>query len=260
MKKLLVLLSALLMLVAVSCSNDNPDPYVPSTGHDLEITVPEVDPDNIAPDGYLDIVDKLGEALSRTPLNNRGYTNAYNAEGVMVFTLDYGVYTIGVSGDLIEAGSRLEWSDDDKFIIINGTEYDVSSETGMAYIGDWEKIQESSVREVGSNFKDASTEVTVTYSVPGDNGELTYDVDGNVVTETVTSTVNYKRNTLRVYEYDDEGNQTKLTPVMETIYELSQPLSGITSITIYGSDEVNEVLEVVRDGETHVYAYPQAEA
>ena len=110
MKKLLVILSAMLMIVAVSCSNDTPAaPSEDFDRTDITITVPTVDEDNVAPDGYGLILENLTNISSApSESSNSGFINAYDSEGEKVYVMEDGVYTIGVNGDVLKIGDKIE--------------------------------------------------------------------------------------------------------------------------------------------------------
>lgn len=264
MKKLLVILSAMLMIVAVSCSNDTPAaPSAGLDGTDITITVPTVDEDNVAPKGYENI---LGTIMSNTnsgssESSDSEFKNAYDAEGEKVYAMEDGVYTVGVNGDVLKIGDKIEF--DGSYITVNGRQYSTSTETGETYQKDWEKIQETVVKEVTSTEADSTyRRVSLTVSVLDENGLPTLDETGATVTEDVTCTIDVSERTSTIVEYYANGNQ-KTTKVTESTYDLSKALSGITSMTEYdttvtftsGSSLETSVLEVTRDGETSTYAY-----
>ena len=265
MKKLLVILSAMLMIVAVSCSNDTPS--VPSEDFDrtdIIITVPTVDENNVAPNGYRLVLENLTNISSRpSESSNSGFINAYDAEGEKVYVMEDGVYTSGVNGDVLKIGDRVE-SPSGPNIIINGDEYDTSTETGKAYQEDWDRIQETVVREVGSNEKSRIYREFTLTSVPvlDENGLPTVGETNAIVTENVTCTIDISLRTSTTIEYNADGY--KKTTVKENTYDLSRALSGVTSLTLYTTEvelssssgsSATSVLEVTRDGETSTYAY-----
>lgn len=262
MKKLLVILSAMLMIVAVSCSNDTPAaPSAGLDGTDITITVPTVDEDNVAPEGYGYILGSISNFASGPSESSvSGFISAYGEDGEKVYSMEDGEYTVGVNGDVLKVGDKIESSS--SYITVNGRQYSTSTETGNAYQKDWEKIQETVVREVGSNEKGRTyRRVSLTVPVLDENGLPTVDETGAYVTENVTCTIDVSERTSTTVEYYANGNQ-KTTTVKETTYDLSKALSGITSMTEYdttvtftsGSSLETSVLEVTRDGETSTYA------
>lgn len=263
MKKLLVILSAMLMIVAVSCSNDTPAaPSAGLDGTDITITVPTVDEDSVVPKGYELI---LGTIISNTnsgwsESSGSEFTNAYDAEGEKVYAMEDGVYTVGVNGDVLKIGDKIEF--DGSYITVNGRQYSDSTETGKAYQEDWKKIQETVAKIVNSSEEDGTyRRVSLTVYVLDENGLPTVDETGVEVIEDVTCTIDVSARISTTVEYYANGNQKKTT-VTETTYDLSKALSGITSMTVYnttvnfssGSSLMTAVLEVIRDGETSTYA------
>lgn len=262
MKKLLVILSAMLMIVAVSCSNDTPAaPSAGLDGTDITITVPTVDEDNVVPEGYGNIFGIISSNSDPSESSVSGFISAYGEDGEKVYSMEDGVYTVGVNGDVLKIGDKIE-SSSGPYITVNGRQYSTSTETGKAYQEDWDKIQETVVREVGSNEKGRTyRRVSLTVPVLDENGLPTVDETGAPVTKNVTCTIDVSERTSTTVEYYANGNQ-KTTIVTESTYDLSKALSGITSMTVYdttvrfssGSSLATAVLEVTRDGETSTYA------
>lgn len=292
MKKLLIVLSALLMLVAVSCSNDTPAaPSAGLDGTDLTITVPSVDEDNIAPDVESVVFDYVISYTSNLAESSEtGFGSGYDAEGNKVYAYEDGVYTIGVAEGSLTVGDEVEYDVSD--ITVNGRQYSTTtSDEGIAYSEDWTKLQEKVVLTIQSEESYASyrrceipapvldEEGNLTYhdievEKVDENGDIVLDENGDPVmetktvpvTETVLSTIDYSwKESTTTETYANGGEKT--TTVSEERYDLSQAVCGVTSMTLYTTEVefkpidgdrtslYESVLVVTRDGETSTYAY-----
>lgn len=288
MKKLLIVLSALLMLVAVSCSNDTPaTPSAGLDGTDLTITVPSVDEDNVAPELESIIATEfctIASDIYKNPSNYSGtyeyirYENGYGEDGNKTYAQnDDGSYTIGVDNGLLKAGDVVEGYDSENKSHITVNDRTYRGEAAADYIADYEEIlSDLSVRNAYTREAfGTARRVAVSIPVLDDEGNLTYeDVEVTEGTETVTVSqlVSEEATVTFDYSYQVAGGSTKAPngtwkseEVTKVSVDLRQPVLGISSVTVYSESKYPQqgpydgittyVIEVTRDDVTSVYAY-----
>ena len=278
MKKLLVILSAMLMIVAVSCSNDTPAaPSAGLDGTDITITVPSVDEDNVAPPVEAYIVTELVNQvmnITRTGEVSGTYEsvyfeNGYDADGNKTYAVDEeGSYIIAVDCGLLKVGDEVTNFDiNNETITVNGREY-MNSDTAAAYCADLDKLlNELTVRSVtSSETSGTARRIKVHVPVLDEEGNLSYEtVEGEtvpqVVVETVSMTFDYLLQTSSIDSTMANGS-SKVEDISKVTVDLREPVMGISSVACYsstvssgGADLRTYVIEFTRDGETSTYAY-----
>ena len=263
MKRLLVILSALLLIVAVSCSNDTPAaPSAGLDGADISITIPSVDEDNVVPDEYAAVYRNLITAVgvSADVGSYSSYTNGYDAEGNRIYSEENDVYTVGIAGDVLKVGDEVEY-EGGEYITVNGRQYKRESKTGADYINDFNDMMNNRLVDLVSSRKADSTYRRLGFDIPvlDDEGKMTADTEKITVTVDCSSLWSLSTTTYA-------NGEIKRVDTIKTTYDLSKAANGITSMTMYeykvsqsedGSNPMvsTYVLEVTHDGETSAYAY-----
>lgn len=275
MKKLLVILSAMLMIVAVSCSNDTPAaPSAGLDGTDITITVPTVDEDNVLPDGYnaivLAIEQSIEHPLTPSVSDEETFESGYDYQGNKIYSYEDGVYTIGVDCEVLKTGDEVEYVEgSSSYITVNGTEYLSTSDQGAAYISAYDTIMHDLLKTSVTSTQNSSVYRRVELNglpVLDDEGKKTFGEDGTTpVEEDVRLTVRCLGNSVETTT--SFKNTYKTEKISKTVYELDKAVSGITSVTIYtsttessiltGGDNsfTSSVIEITRNGETSAYVY-----
>ena len=277
MKKLLVILSAMLMIVAVSCSNDTPAaPSAGLDGTDITITVPSVDEDSALPDEYSEIVTAImrevgiGSSLTPSVSDEETFESGYDYQGNKIYSYEDGVYTIGVDCEVLKTGDKVEYDEAaSSYITVNGTEYLSTSDQGAAYISAYETIMhdllKTSVTSTQNSYVYRRVELN-DLPVLDDEGKQTFGEDGTTpVLENVRLTVRCLGSSVETTT--SFKNTYKTEKISKTEYEIDKAVSDITSVTIYTSTTessiltggnnsfASSVIEITRNGETNSYVY-----
>lgn len=264
MKRLLIILSALLLIIAVSCSNDTPAaPSAGLDGADISITIPSVDEDNFVPDEYAAVYNSLVAAINTSADigSSSTYTNGYDAEGNRLYSEENGIFTIGIAGDVLKVGDEVEYEGGAEYITVNGRQYKRDSKTGADYINDFNAMMDNRLVEIVSSTKADSTYRRLVFDIPvlDDEGKMTAEMEEITVTVDCSSLWSMSSTTYA-------NREIKRVDTAKTTYDLSKDANGITSMTMYeykvsqsedGSNPMvsTYVLEVTHDGETSAYAY-----
>ena len=275
MKRLLVILSALLLIIAVSCSNDTlVAPSAGLDGTDITITVPTVDEDSALPDEYSEIVGvimrEIGSSLTPSVSDEKTFESGYDYQGNKIYSYEDGVYTIGVDCEVLKTGDEVEYVEgSSSYITVNGTEYLSTSDQGAAYISAYDTIMHDLLKTSVTSTQNSSVYRRVKLNglpVLDDEGKKTFGEDGiTPVEEDVRLTVRCLGSSVETTT--SFKNTYKTEKISKTVYELDKAVSGITSVTIYtsttessiltGGDNsfTSSVIEITRNGETSAYVY-----
>lgn len=150
MKKAITILALIMMIFAVSCSNDTPAPAneVPEKA-DLTVATPAVPTDSEVTSDVITQFMQIYTALSGE------YDEAvssiwYNTDGEKVITQVDGDRYVTVDGDVLRAGDSIEVTSETS-ITVNDVTYSYSTAEGRQYIVDYSEIRSTVIRTVYSS-------------------------------------------------------------------------------------------------------------
>lgn len=121
MKRIVVLLSAILLIFAVACSGDNPQPG-DSSGSDSMITVnaPEINTQNASADD-LERFAVIGYSIPEGIFTSPAFAPFFDLDGDIIAD---DIYHVGVGFAIAGSKEKLD-------IVMNGFDVDVENETGQ---------------------------------------------------------------------------------------------------------------------------------
>lgn len=190
MKKAITILALILMIFAVSCSNDTPAPAneVPEKA-DLSVATPAV-PETAADDAvfaqFLPIITAMQAPYIEAVSDN--WTNYYDNAGEKIYTQVDGKMYVTVDGAVLRAGDSVVYDPDftPNVITVNDVIYTSASAQGRKYIEDVNDLVGAMVKNVEStdvekifsfsetNTPEGQTEpTTVTYTITVTGGKTT---------------------------------------------------------------------------------------
>lgn len=185
MKKAITILALIMMIFAVSCSNDTPAPAneVP-VKEDITVDTPAL-PET--PGNLEDVVDLFTVISALTTADEAvvdEWTNYYNEAGEKVATLVDGDTYLTIDGDVLRAGDKVIYYPGYYWIEVNDVRYTTSTEQGRQYIEDINDLMGSVVSSVESS--DVEKVFTYEYEVPATEPEGEPTTASHTITVTGT--------------------------------------------------------------------------
>ena len=239
MKKAITILALILMIFAVSCSNDTPAPAneVPDN-EDIAVARPAV------PDQGLNIEELMNFRPVLTGMTDSNiverasseWTNYYSGQEKVLTSSDGDMYILS-DGDVFRRGDKVS-AVTSSSITVNDTDYSSSTSTGRAYLDEWIDIYGSVTNSVTSStvekvfeFTDETGAEPVDYTVTA-TGTQRYDQDGSQPTSSRQLDVRFSPAigevssvTINIYTYWETPEASEAdpdpTPVEKTNYVIT---------------------------------------
>lgn len=274
MKKAITILALILMIFAVSCSNDTPAPAneVPEKA-DLSVATPAV-PETAADDAvfaqFLPIITAMQDPYIEAVSDN--WTNYYDNAGEKIYTQVDGKIYVTADGAVLRAGDSVDYSTPNA-ITVNDVEYTSASAQGRKYIEDVNDLAGAMVKNVEStdvekifSFSEANTPegqtepTTVTYTITVTGGKTTTTdelaepglnvLEANEISIVVSPEYGGVTTAkLNVYDVIETDEATDLVPDPQPYKDTKYVLTvGDASYSIpegIGRDQINAVLNAI---------------
>lgn len=276
MKKAITIFALILMIFAVSCSNDTPAPAneVPEKA-DLSVATPAV-PETAADDAvfaqFLPIITAMQDPYIEAVSDN--WTNWYNSDEEKIFTQVDGKMYVTVDGAVLRAGDSVDYDPlTPNSIKVNDVEYTSASAQGRKYIEDVNDLVGTMVKNVESidvekifSFSEEITAegqtepTTVTYTITVTGGKTTTTdelaepglnvLEANEISIVVSPEYGGVTTAkLNVYDVIETDEATDLVPDPQPYKDTKYVLTvGDASYSIpegTGRDQINAVLNAI---------------
>ena len=204
MKKAITILALILMIFAVSCSNDTPAPAneIPQKT-DLVVSNPTVPEEEVTSD----ILQQFSAVISTittgdaTKITEDSWQNEYDGDGAKVYTIIDGECFVINDGRYLRAGDSVRI--DQGALIVNGVTYTADTTAGKQYIEDLIDLNGSVVRTVASAEVEKVFVLTEPSSVEGEpDAEYVITVKGTATSTTDKTEENGNISNLMAYQID----------------------------------------------------------